>query len=39
MKIQVVKKGTKNVKAFGACPYFVDAPPDGVDVRKPKSKE
>ena len=39
MKIQIVKKGNKNVKAYGACPYFVDVPPDGVDVQKPTAKE
>ena len=39
MKIQVVKKGNVKVKAYGTCPYFVDYPPDGVDVRKSAEKE
>ena len=38
MKIKVVKKGSLSTKAFGACPYLVDNPPDGVDVRKSEDK-
>lgn len=38
MKIQIVKKGNLSSKAFGACPFFVDYPPDGVDVRKAGDK-
>jgi hypothetical protein len=37
MKIQILKSSSVK-KVFGACPFFVDVPPDGVDVRKPEQK-
>lgn len=37
MKIQILKSGNVK-KVFGACPFMVDVPPDGVDVRKPAQK-
>ena len=38
MKIQILKSGNVKTKSFGACPFFIDVPPDGVDVRKPEQK-
>lgn len=29
MKIQVLKSGNNKPSAYGSCPFFVDAPPDG----------
>jgi hypothetical protein len=38
MKIQVLKSGNSKAKAYGTCPFMVDVPPDGVDIRKPEQK-
>lgn len=38
MKIQILKSGNMNPKAYGVCPMLIDVPPDGVDVRKPEQK-
>jgi hypothetical protein len=39
MKIQIVKKGNIKVKPYGVCPWLVDYPPDGIDVRKPSDQQ
>jgi hypothetical protein len=38
MKIQVLKSGNSKANTNRACPFFVDVPPDGVDVRRPAQK-
>jgi hypothetical protein len=39
MKIQIIKSGSNKAKTYGACPFLVDNPPDGVDVRTPANRQ